>query len=215
MASAAIAVVSCTVDGQASAPEDLTAKSVSAADFPAGASRVPPPAVPGAMADITGRPLHGTLEPAGCTPKPVEDAVVWVGMDPGTQDATFSSAVAHAGSPLQQLTAQAARCTSYTSGAMPTASTRWTSTLGAAPSVPSGVTGATIERTGITGGISAGSVTVPMPNSMTTRTRTLLAQRDATRVYVEYRWHSAAPLPATQRQQLDTLFARAVAAAFG
>ncbi len=208
-------MVSCTVDGQASAPEDLTSKSVTAADFPAGASKVPTPAVAGAVADITGRPLRGTVQPPGCTPKAVQDAVVWVGPDPASSAATFSTAVVHADEPLSALVDQAARCKSYVSGASPTASTQWTVVVDPAPAVGYGASGASVTRTGVTGGISAGSVTIPMPNSTTTRTVTRLAQRDGTRVYVEYRWHTDTPMSAAVRNDLDELFTKAVRAAFG
>ena len=88
----------CSVDGQASAgPEDLAGRAVSPADFPAGsASPVPAPAVPAALADLTGRPLHGSVAPMDCTPTavPAAGGSVLVGPSPTNSSATFTSASA-------------------------------------------------------------------------------------------------------------------------
>ncbi|AZG44173.1 hypothetical protein [Gordonia insulae] len=210
LAAACLVIAGCTVDGQASAGAvDLSPRAVPSTDFPGGsASRVPPPAVPGALADLTGRPLHGSVIPAQCTPAAVsaDGAAVLVGPDPAASTATFTEAIVHADVPLDEVTALARRCPRTASGSSPTAMSAVITEVLPAPRRSGVATGA--ERRQLTTGGTGSS-------AITTSTTTLLAQRDGVRVIVEYRHQGAAPMSAQAGARLDALFSRAVDAAFG
>ncbi|GAB88298.1 hypothetical protein [Gordonia rhizosphera] len=209
---AALAVLGCTVDGEAVAGSpDLSSKSVSPDDFPGGsATQVPTAAVPAALADLTGHPLHGTVVPPDCLPAAVsaDGAVVLVGADPATSTATFTSAVVDSSQTLRELTDQARRCPRYVVGSAPTAFSTVTTEVRDAPQQPR-VSTAALTRLIATGGLdTSGS------SSLSTSTTTLLAQRNDLRVIVEYRHQGAGPMSATATEQLDELFDKAVEAAF-
>ncbi|MFW0797367.1 hypothetical protein AAFP30_26415 [Gordonia sp. CPCC 205515] len=208
---ACLAAMACTtVDGNAVAgSSDLSAKSVAADVFPAGATRVPTPAVPGALADITGRPLHGTVTPADCTPPavPSAGAVVFVGPDPATSTATFTTAVVHADQSLDDVVNQARRCPRFVSGASPTASSLVTTDVLPAPKVAGSVRTGAWQRQVTTG--ATGS------SAMVTATKLLMAQRNGVRVLVEYRQQGSDPISSAASGQLNALFGNAVEAAFG
>ncbi|MGV9713408.1 hypothetical protein ACWDTI_22420 [Gordonia sp. NPDC003424] len=208
---ACLAAMACTVDGQAVAGSaDLTARSVTADDFPAGATRVPTPAVPDALADLTGHPLHGGVTPADCTPPAVSatGAVLYVGPDPATSTATFSTAVVHVSAALSGVIDQARRCPRYITGSAPTAASLVTTDVPAAPaSTAPGVRTGALHRQSTTG--ATGS------SAMVTTMDTLLAQKDGVRVLVEYRHQGNTPMSAAASGQLRSLFDKAVHAAFG
>lgn len=204
------ALSGCSVDGQATAGAgDLAENAVSPSAFPAGtATRVPAPAVPGALADLIGRPLNGSVSPADCTPValPSDGAVVLVGPSPTTPTATFTSAVAHAANSVDDVTELAGRCPHTTSGSVPTAASAVSTEVVPAPGRDSVQTGA-IERTITTGG--------PGAPPMITSTTTLMAQREGVRVLVEYRRQGGGAMTPETGAQLDALFDDAVDAAFG
>lgn len=208
---ACLAAMACTtVDGHAvEGSADLGAKSVSADAFPAGASRVPTPAVPGALADLTGHPLHGTVTPGDCTPPSVSSAgaVVYVGPDPATSTATFTTAVVHTDQSLTDVLAQARRCPRFVSGTTPTASSLVTTDVLPAPEIAGSASTGAWQRQSTTG--ATGSA------AMVTGTRMLMAQRHGVRVLVEYRHRGTGPISATASGQLDALFGNAVQSAFG
>lgn len=200
-------LAACSTDGQPTAGmPDLAGRAVAAQDFPAGtASRVPDPAVAGALADITG--ASRTALPERCAPPPViaGGAVVQVG--PGGQDrTTYTAAVAYAGEhTLDELRAQLDGCTTWTTGTATAATTVRAEVL-PAPPAPDGVSTLALRRTMETGGTQ---------NALITSTVTLIGERDGIRVYVEYRWPSSGPLPPAAGTALDGLFDKAIAAAFG
>ncbi|UVF77752.1 hypothetical protein [Gordonia mangrovi] len=206
----AVLAVGCSVDGEATAggSADLSARSVAPVDFPAdSATRLPAPAVPGALADLTGRPLHGSVTPPDCTPRGVsaDGAVVLVGPDPATSTATFTSAVAYADRPLDQVTGLARRCPRTITGSAPTAVTIVMTEVLPAPQ-RSGLATAALRRTMTTGGSES---------PLVTGTTSVMAQRDGVRVIVEYRHQGADPMSADAGASLNALFDSAVAAAFG
>lgn len=206
----AILAVGCSVDGEATAggSADLSARAVAPSDFPgATATRLPAPAVPGALADLTGRPLHGTVTPPDCTSRgvPSDGAVVLVGPDPATSTATFTAAVVHADVPLDQVTGLARRCPRTITGSAPTAVTITSTEVLPAPQ-RSGLSTAALRRTLATGGSAS---------PLVTGTTSVIAQRDGIRVIVEYRHQGAGRMSADAGASLDALFDSAVEAAFG
>ncbi|MEE4022852.1 hypothetical protein V1Y59_07165 [Gordonia sp. PKS22-38] len=198
------------MDGEATSGgrQDLSPLAVAPADFPAGtATRLPAPAVPAALADLTGRPLHGSVDPADCTPHevPADGAAILVGPDPATSTATFTAAVVHVDDRLAEVTELAGRCPRTTTGAAPTATSTVLTEVMPAPDRGSVDTSA-LRRRLTTGGGEAPLITA---------TTTLLAQQDGIRVIVEYRQQGAGPMTAETGAELDALFDRAVTAAFG
>lgn len=203
-----LTAMACTVDGKAVAgSSDLSSRSVTADAFPAGASRVPGPAVTGALADLTGHPLNGGVTPADCAPPAVtsDGAVVYVGPDPTTSTATYSTAVVHARGSLGQVTDQARRCPRYVTGSSLAASTLVTTDVLDKPDAP--VASAGVRRGLATGGGTGSS-------AVNTQITTLFAQKDNIRVIVEYRHQGDAPMSTQAAQRLHVLFGKAVAAAF-
>lgn len=74
----------CSVDGAPRAEADLSARVVEPSAFPYGpATPVPAVALPGAVADITFRPLRSVNDPAECTPAQVDAAGVHASTGPG------------------------------------------------------------------------------------------------------------------------------------
>ncbi|MCF3937554.1 hypothetical protein [Gordonia tangerina] len=206
----ALLTAGCSVDGQATAggSEDLTARSLAPADFPDHtATRLPAPAVPAALADLSGRPLHGSVTPAECTPRLIspDGAVVIVGPDPATSTATFTSAVVHVDDSLDQVTGLARRCPRTVTGSAPTAVTVVTTEVLPAPN-RSGNQTAALRRTMTTGGAES---------PLITGTTGLMAQQDGIRVIVEYRHQGADEMSAEAGASLDALFDSAITAAFG
>lgn len=86
------------------------------------------------------------------------------------------------------------------------ASSTVTTEVPPAPPARDGVDTATIRRTIVTGGGTA---------PVTTSSLALIGERDGVRVYAEYRWPAAGPVPAEDSAALDELFTKAVSAAFG
>jgi len=186
---------------------DLSDRAVNPGDFPAGgASRVPDPALPDVLADITGHPGSASVVPASCRPGAVISSGAVVLLAPGAQErSTYTAAIVYSPADLAQLGTQLDECRRWTTGTA-TASTRVTAEVLPAPSAPDGVETLAVRRTMVTGAI---------PNILVTSTVTLIGQRDDVRVYAEYRWPSAGPLPPDAGSGLDALFTKAVDAAFG
>ncbi|SDU35519.1 hypothetical protein SAMN04488548_134686 [Gordonia westfalica] len=202
----------CSVGGDAQPSNpDLSSRSVSASDFPTPASPIPPQAVANALADITGSPSPGQgsnteISPSECAPPPVsaDGAVAFLG--PGTAErSTLTTVVAHVDTPLAEVVRRAEKCPELTTTTFGASSTVTTEVL-PAPPARDGVETATIRRTILTGG-----GTVPT----TTSSLSLIGERDGVRVYAEYRWPAAGPVPAEDSAALDELFTKAVSAAFG
>ncbi|GAA1480570.1 hypothetical protein GCM10009624_10100 [Gordonia sinesedis] len=224
------AIGACSLGGSAEAvPDDLSSRSVAADDFPVpGATRIPPPVVADALADLVG---SGTqVAPPDCAPQhlPADGAVMFqVLVDDATptppstptqppsnspstpapataRAASFTSAVAHAPQALDAELDRVRRCPTVTTGAPP-ATSRLRSEIGTAPAGPRGVT---------TGAVRTVAETGPSAEPLAVVTETLMAQRDGVRVYAQYR------TPGTEigdaaRAQLTQLFGKAVDAAFG
>ncbi|MFE0747368.1 hypothetical protein [Gordonia sp. NPDC058843] len=211
LVAAALMVSACSISGEpAASSPDLSARSVTAADFPAGAaSRIPPPAVANALADVTGAPMPGQaateVSPPDCAPVPVsaEGAVAFLGPGPGERS-TLTSIVAGVDTPLDDVVGLAERCPQTTTTTYGASSTITTEVL-PPPPAPDGVDTATIRRTTVTGGGVAS----------TTSALSLLGERDGVRVYTEYRWPAAGSVPQEASAALDELFVKAIAAAFG
>lgn len=203
----------CSIQGDAqSSNPDLSSRSVAASDFPGGpASPIPPQAVANALADVTGGPAPGQgsnteVSPAECAPSPVsaDGAVALLG--PGTAErSTLTTVVAHVDTSLAEVVDRAEKCPELTTTTFGASSTVTTEVL-PAPPAPDGVATATIRRTIVTGGGTA---------PVTTSSLALIGERDGVRVYAEYRWPAAGPVPAEDSAALDELFTKAVSAAFG
>ncbi|TYQ11281.1 UNVERIFIED_ORG: hypothetical protein L601_001800000420 [Gordonia westfalica J30] len=203
----------CSIVGDAEpADPDLSSRSVAASDFPGGpASPIPPQAVGNALADVTGGPAPGQKEntevsPPECAPAPVsaDGAVAFLG--PGTAErSTLTTVVAHVDTPLTDVVKRAEKCPELTTTTFGASSTVTTEVL-PAPPARDGVDTATIRRTIVTGGGTA---------PVTTSSLALIGERDGVRVYAEYRWPAAGPVPVEDSAALDELFAKAVSAAFG
>ncbi|WP_244176374.1 hypothetical protein [Gordonia lacunae] len=208
---ATIVVSACSVAGEPEpSGQDLSSRSVTAADFPDGAaSPIPTTAVANALADVTGAPMSGQagteVSPPDCAPAPVsaDGAVAYLGPGPGERS-TLTTVVAGVDSTLDDVVELAQRCRQTTTTTFGASSTVTTEVLPPPPG-PDGVQTATIRRTIVTGG------GVPT----TTSALTLLGERDGVRVYTEYRWPAAGPVPPEAAAVLDALFVKANAAAFG
>lgn len=211
LVAAAVLLSACSVAGEpAASSPDLSARSVTAEDFPEGAaSRIPSSAVANALADVTGAPMPGQtgtrVSPPDCAPAPVsaDGAVAFLGPGPGERS-TLTTVVAGVDSPLEDVVDLAERCPQTTTTTFGASSTITTEVLPPPPGMD-GVETAAIRRTIVTGGGAP----------MTTSALTLLGERDGVRVYAEYRWPTAGPVPADAAAALDALFVEANAAAFG
>ncbi|WP_439032741.1 hypothetical protein [Gordonia terrae] len=207
---ATIAVSGCEVSGDpAPSSRDLSARSVQAPDFPAGASPIPTPAVANALADVTGAPMPSQtstqVSPPECTPATVsaDGAVAYLGPGPGERS-TLTTIVAGVDTPLGEVVEHAERCPTITTSTYGASSTITTEVLPPF-SVLDEIDTATIRRTIVTGG--------GVPS--TTSTLVLVGQQGDVRVYAEYRWPAAGPVPPDAAGVLDELFVKATAAAFG
>ncbi|WP_341257565.1 hypothetical protein [Gordonia malaquae] len=79
-----VGTTACGVDGGAVREPDLSTKVVEVSAFPYGpATAVPQAGVPGAIADITFRPLRAVNDPEECTPAPVDGDSAHVVVGPG------------------------------------------------------------------------------------------------------------------------------------
>ncbi|MEP9391429.1 hypothetical protein ABLE94_04095 [Gordonia sp. VNK1] len=197
----------CTVTGHSVADSgDLSSSSVQADDFPVpGATRVPTPAVPFAVAGLAGTD-PAIASPSDCIPPRVDatGAVVWqVIVDGGAS--SYTSAVTHADESVAADVARAERCPQTFSGDA-AAGTRITTTVLPAPPGPTGVDTAAIRR--ITGSGDD-------EHRVVTSSLTLIGQRDGVRVYAQYRNPGEDAIPADAAAGLDSLFTKALAAAFG
>ncbi|MGV9824748.1 hypothetical protein [Gordonia sp. NPDC003429] len=209
LVAACLLTSACTVGGAAvGGTSDLAARSVTAADFPVpGATRVPPNAVAYALGDLIGRPVASAYSPQNCQPAAVsaEGAVVYVATVPA-QRSTFSTAVAGVDHDLDTVTERARRCPRAMTGDPATATTEIQTQVRPAPTALPGVKTAAILRTEQTGGDAA---------PLMTRTLTLMGQRGDVRVYAQYRWPSAGDIAPDAAAQLDELFTKVQAKAFG
>ncbi|MBD0861382.1 hypothetical protein IA539_09160 [Gordonia sp. zg691] len=212
VALAGCVMTACAVGGDPSpSSPDLSSRSVAASDFPAGqASSIPPQAIANALADITGSGVPGRTQgtevaPAECAPAPVpaDGAVAFLGPGAGERS-TLTTVVANVDTSLDDVVGLAQRCPQITTSTFGATSTVTTEVL-PAPQAPDGVATATIRRTIVTGG----------PAPLTTSSLALLGERGGVRVYTEYRWPAAGPVPADDAAALDELFTKAVSAAFG
>ncbi|MFT4043867.1 MAG: hypothetical protein QM673_11970 [Gordonia sp. (in: high G+C Gram-positive bacteria)] len=202
-------LTACTVGGHpVGGSADLSAHSVTAADFPlSGATRVPQTSVKFALGDLIGRPVDAPYNPPECAPAAVsaQGAVIYVVIDTARR-ASFTTAVTGVDHDLGAVISRAARCPRTVTGDSASATTHIQTQARPAPSGGPGISTGAILRTEQTGDAAS---------PLLTRTYTLIGQRGDIRVYVQYRWPSAGDIPADQKTQLDTLFATALARAFG
>lgn len=206
MLGACVLVGACSVDGDAVAGRpDLAPRGLTAADFGSGAAApIPPPAVGDALADVIGRASApgAAVTPPGCAPAPIDSAGAYAILGPGRADrSTLTAAIAYADESLDAVAERVRRCPTYTTTLSQVAVTEQP-----APPAPEGVQTMAIARTITTGGPGA---------EMVTSTLTLIAQRDDVRIYVDYRRPGAEPVTPEAGADLDALFTKAVAAAFG
>lgn len=198
----------CAIGGQAvgGSAGDLADRSVSAEDFPvSGATRVPEDALPFALNGLSGSD-PATAYPADCRPAAPDNsgAVAYsVIVNGGTT--SYTTAVVRAKDSLDTVTAQAQRCPQSRTGADRAASLVELA-VAPPPVTSNGVVGAALRRTVYTGDPS---------HQIATSSLTLIGQRDDVRVYVQYRWMGAAPIDSAAAAGLDSLFTKAVSAAFG
>lgn len=214
LATTLVSLSACGVDGEATAAADLTSRAVDASDFPGGpASRVPTPAVRDALADLTGRPTRGNVLPPECTPAAVsaDGAVVLVRIAQGGGSggsAAYTSALVHADHDLRSVLDKARRCPATTSGTVPTAMSLVRTEVLQRPATPVlGVSTGSLRRLVTTGG--------PGPSALTTTTALRMAQKDGVRVLVEFRHPGDRPESPAELARLNTLFDKAIRAAFG
>lgn len=223
---AALLLPGCSIDGEAHSaptPQSLTPRLVAADGFPYGASPVPGTAVMSVIADVAGP--AGTVEPAHCR-APVVSAVgaaANVGPDSvaggysgsGSSPVPRSSAgrtgatgtltvlIAYAPAGLDSLDTFLGRCGRFetrTAGA----SSQVTLRALRGRDVGGPISTRSYARTVTTGG-QGGALSYAIT--------TLVAQYDGVRVYVEHRRRGADSQQISA--DLDTLFRRAVAEAFG
>ena len=203
------AVAACTVGGEPTPVEapDLSGQAVDTGVFPAGATRVPAPALPGVIADVTGRPLHGEADPARCTPAAVSvDGAAASSGPAGTGTAaTLTSLIVSVSESLDQAESLLHRCGTYRTGTAGVATSTIRTEILPPPTASAGVDTLALRRTTTTGGEI---------NPLVTSTTTLIGQRDGARVYVEYRASGGAAMPADAGTALDALFQASVAAAW-
>ena len=202
-----LVLAGCGVTGEAvSERGDLSDRAVRIEDFPvSGATRVPTQVAAFALNGLSGSDPAGN-DPADCTPTRLdpEGSVVIQGLTAeGTS--SFVYGIAYADDTVAQVEEQSKRCERVTSGGANAQTVISTEVLPAPPG-KSGVDTTSIRRTLTTGGVE---------QPLTTSTLTLIAQRRQVRVLVQYRWPTAASIDPTAASGLDSLFTKAVAAAFG
>ncbi|GAA3960302.1 hypothetical protein GCM10022231_20300 [Gordonia caeni] len=198
----ALLAAGCSVSGTGQPVPDYTSLLVPGDSYPNGPGvQVPGPQVPGAVADITLRPLSGDVAPAECTPAAVdtETAAVMVGPGPAP-GSTLTEMVVRTGESVSSLAAAARECPVFTSGATGTQEVR-TQVTGE-PRSDGGVERLRLTRTLTT----AGSETAVVLEQW-------VAQRGSTRVVVQVR--SMAPVGEAERQRAEEFFTAAIDRAFG
>lgn len=206
---AVLLMAACSVDGDPTQNStDLSSRSVTAADFPvSGATRVPQNSVAYAIGDLIGRPANSPYDPPTCQPAAVgsDGAVVYLGIVEADR-ASFTSAVVGVDTSLSSVVDQARACPRATTGSASTARSTVQTTVSDAPQHPAGIDTTAIQRTVETGGDQA---------PLLTRTLTYIGQRGTVRVYCQYRWPSAGDVNPEASGRLDSLFDKALSAAFG
>ena len=198
----ALLAAGCSISGTGQAVPDYTSLLLPGDSYPDGPGvQVPAPQVPGAVADITLRPMSGEVVPAECTPAAVdtETAAVMVGPGP-TPGSTLTELVVRTGESVDGLAAAARDCPVFTSGATGNQEVR--TELTGDPRSDGGVDQLHLTRTLTTAG-SPTSVTLEQ----------WVAQRGSTRVVVQVR--SMEPVGDAQRQSAEEFFAAAIDRAFG
>ncbi|QRY64605.1 hypothetical protein JVX90_06925 [Gordonia sp. PDNC005] len=187
-------VTACGVDGGAVREPDLSTKVVEVSAFPYGpATAVPESGVPGAIADITFRPLRVANDPQECTPAPVDVGSAHVVVGPGGP----------AGGTLTVMVARASDSRAdFVDGICETF--RLGGTVGTTVTTTVDTSTETIvnRRDLITNGTAYAHV------------YELVRQEGSTRLYVQNRYPSAS-LSADEEAATRTLFEAASAAAFG
>lgn len=216
-----VAVASaCSVDG--TSHPDLSARLVGADAFPSGSTPtvVNGPALRSLLADVSGNPGSGTIDPPACTPRELsaDDSAAITALEPtGSTMGTLTVVVTRVSDPLASVTKSLADCASWTrTNAAGASSKVRRGAISPQPKSPissvATVGIATVETTGGTGASAVGVVS-----------KTYLAQRDDVRVYAVHRGTATvyavnaepSAVGATSTPDLDTLFAAAVRRAFG
>jgi hypothetical protein len=183
---------------------DLRAKSVTAADFPAGytPTEVADDQLGAVLADTAGIPVAGGVNPPNCAPRPLPDgsgeALAWVATGSGANAGTLSAVSVLVDTPLSELETQIQACPAYTTDAVGATATVTTTLLPPSP--------AQSEES-----IAFRRVTVS--GAMTQTMTALVAQNGGVRVYVTYL--AAGPRPVPDGVALDALYTTAVARSRG
>lgn len=197
----ALLAAGCSVSGSPQPVPDYSPLLLPGDRFPHGpGTAVPAPQVPGAVADITLRPLSGEVAPPECTPAAVDTstAAVIVGPGPG-EGSTLTELVVRTGESLDSAAAAARDCPVFTSGATGNQEVR-TEVIDA-PHDDDGVQRMHLTRT------------LTSPGSQTSVVlEQWIGQRDAVRVVVQLR--SIEPMAAPERQAAEDFFSAAIAHAF-
>ena len=186
----------CSVDGQASRSPGLEPKAVAASTFPYGpAVAVPPAQVPGAIADITFRPLHGVNDPADCTPAQLNSDGASIRVGPGgPAGGTLTVLVAHASDDFDSFVTATRNCPDLRLG---------------------GTVGTRVATTVLSdaGGVIETDRVLANADGPFAHVYGLVAQRGDVRVYVQNR-RGTADLSDAERAATRTLFDQATAKAF-
>ncbi|MFM9376224.1 hypothetical protein [Gordonia sp. VNK21] len=201
---AVLAVAACTVPGQPSRAVDLAERAVAPADFPYGAATAVPAAqVPGALADITFRPLRGEVSPPECTPAAVDTGTAQIRVGPGgPAQGTLTTAVVKVTGGLDELEAARRQCPEFTGGATGAQRMSVTPAQARSPEGSDAAVTAAVWTLSVPGGAAA------------TRIDEWIAQRGDIRVYVQNR-HPDGELDTAERTATEYLFDTAVRSAFG
>jgi hypothetical protein len=183
---------------------DLRAKSVTAADFPAGytPTEVAQDQVGAVLADTAGIPVAGGVTPPTCAPRPLPDrsgeAIAWVATGSGANAGTLSAVSVLVSTPLAELTSHIQDCPAYRTDALGATATVTTTIL--PPSPAESDESIAFRRVTVSG-------------AMTQTMTALVAQNDGVRVYVTYL--AAGPRPVPDGVALDALYTKAVSRARG
>ncbi|MFT4088204.1 MAG: hypothetical protein QM658_13855 [Gordonia sp. (in: high G+C Gram-positive bacteria)] len=204
VAAAAVVLSACSVAGEPERAVDLHELMVPAADFPYGpATPLPAQAVPGALSDITMRPLRDAVDPARCTPAEVDAPTAQISVGPGGEaHGTLTVLLARSGQSLDEYVQQNIDCAEFLGGS--TGNERIATQIVDSPAAAAGQSRAVVLRR-----------TLSVPGSFAaTVIDEWMAQRGDVRVYVQNR-HTGGALSESEQTSSKALFDAAVQRAFG
>ncbi|GEE02596.1 hypothetical protein nbrc107696_30420 [Gordonia spumicola] len=187
-------VTACSVDGDAVREPDLSGRLIAGSSFPYGpGTAVPAVALPGAISDVTFRPLRSANTPSDCTPAAIDtdgaEAIVGPG---GPAGGTLTVLLARTTDSFDDFRAR--QCASFVVG---------------------GTVGTTITtRTTDDDGRIVNERDLSANGTTYAHVYELVRQEGSVRLYVQNRY-GAATLSDAERAATRTLFADAAARAFG